>query len=298
MVSKLLSRAGGFQTLRRFRMLLSLVLVVVLVVPAIAPTRANAADQTTVGLSSNDKHGAFLVGPNGMTLYIFTFDKPGETSCYDKCADSWPPLLVDDATKLTAPTGVDGKLDAIKRTDGKMQVTYNGQALYYWIKDKAVGDTTGDAVGKVWWLARPQTLTLGKDDKLGQYLVGTNGMTLYQFTKDTPGQSTCIDKCADSWPPMLVGSAAEIPAASWGVPDALATTKRTDGKFQVTYNGWPLYYWGKDKKPGDVTGQNVGKVWFVLNPTTLWASKNDKLGDFLVGANKMTLYMFKKDTPG
>jgi predicted lipoprotein with Yx(FWY)xxD motif len=43
------------------------------------------------------------------------------------------------------------------------------------------------------------------------------------------------------------------------------TTKRTDGTTQVTYNGWPLYYFAKDKAPGDVTGQGVGSVWYVVS---------------------------------
>jgi predicted lipoprotein with Yx(FWY)xxD motif len=46
----------------------------------------------------------------------------------------------------------------------------------------------------------------------------------------------------------------------------LGTTKRTDGTTQVTYNGWPLYYWKNDSKPGDVTGENVQGVWFVITP--------------------------------
>ena len=47
----------------------------------------------------------------------------------------------------------------------------------------------------------------------------------------------------------------------------MGTTARTDGTTQVTYNGWPLYYWIKDQKPGDATGQDVGGVWYVLSPT-------------------------------
>ena len=45
----------------------------------------------------------------------------------------------------------------------------------------------------------------------------------------------------------------------------LGTTTRTDGTVQVTYNGWPLYYYVKDKAPGDVTGQDVGGVWYVVS---------------------------------
>jgi predicted lipoprotein with Yx(FWY)xxD motif len=57
------------------------------------------------------------------------------------------------------------------------------------------------------------------------------------------------------------------PVAGTGVNAAmLGTTKRTDGTMEVTYNGWPLYYWVNDKKPGDTTGENVQNVWFVITP--------------------------------
>ena len=57
------------------------------------------------------------------------------------------------------------------------------------------------------------------------------------------------------------------PQAGDGVDASLlGTTTRKDGTTQVTYNGWPLYYYVKDQKPGDVTGQDVGDVWYVLSP--------------------------------
>jgi len=61
----------------------------------------------------------------------------------------------------------------------------------------------------------------------------------------------------------LTDSDPSLPA---DLPGAIATTTRTDGSLQVTYNGMPLYYWASDQKPGDTTGQNVGGVWFVVNP--------------------------------
>ncbi|MGD0751228.1 MAG: hypothetical protein ABSA23_07450 [Anaerolineales bacterium] len=57
------------------------------------------------------------------------------------------------------------------------------------------------------------------------------------------------------------------PTAGTGVTASmLGTTKRTDGTTQVTYNGWPLYYWVNDKVAGDTTGENVQNVWFVITP--------------------------------
>src|SRR6266511_3657250 len=99
-------------------------------------------------------------------------------------------------------------------------------------------------------------VNLGQNDTLGSFLVDDKGMTLYLFTKDTPNTTVCYDKCATAWPPLLTTG---NPIAGEGV-DApkLGTTTRKDGTTQVTYNTWPLYYYEKDKEPGDVIGQDVG----------------------------------------
>lgn len=107
------------------------------------------------------------------------------------------------------------------------------------------------------------TVSLGKNDSLGSFLTDDKGMTLYLFTKDTPNTSNCYEKCATAWPPLLTTG---NPVADEGVDASLlGATTRTDGTVQVTYNGWPLYYYEKDKAPGDVTGQDVGGVWFVVS---------------------------------
>jgi predicted lipoprotein with Yx(FWY)xxD motif len=98
---------------------------------------------------------------------------------------------------------------------------------------------------------------------LAAHLVDDKGMTLYLFTKDSPGTSTCYDKCATAWPPLLTSGA---PQAGSGVDASkFGTTMRTDGSTQVTYNGWPLYYFAKDKQAGDTTGEGVGSVWFCIS---------------------------------
>ena len=107
---------------------------------------------------------------------------------------------------------------------------------------------------------------IGKNDKLGSFLVDDKGMTLYILTKDTPNTSTCYDKCAANWPPLLTTGGA--PTAGDGVDASkFGTTTRTDNTVQVTYNGWPLYYYSKDKAAGDTGGEGVGSVWFVISPT-------------------------------
>lgn len=100
---------------------------------------------------------------------------------------------------------------------------------------------------------------------LGSHLVDNQGMTLYLFTKDSPGSSTCYGKCAAAWPALLTNGA---PQAGSGVDSSkFGTTTRTDGTTQVTYNGWPVYYFAKDTKPGDTTGEGVGGVWFCISGT-------------------------------
>jgi len=99
------------------------------------------------------------------------------------------------------------------------------------------------------------------DTSLGSVLVDGKGMTLYMFTKDSANTSNCSGQCLVAWPP-LVGK----PTKGAGVDDSkLGSFQRADGSTQATYNGWPLYYWKGDAKPGDVSGQNVSGVWFVLD---------------------------------
>jgi predicted lipoprotein with Yx(FWY)xxD motif len=92
---------------------------------------------------------------------------------------------------------------------------------------------------------------------LGTVLTGPSGLTLYTHAGDGPTSSTCTGGCAAAWPPLTV-SAGEMPTVGAGVTGTFGTFTRPDGTTQVTYDGLPLYYWTKDTKPGDITGQGVG----------------------------------------
>ena len=109
------------------------------------------------------------------------------------------------------------------------------------------------------------TVNVGKNSKYSSFLVDGKGMTLYLFTKDSPGTSTCAGGCATSWPPLLTNGK---PVAGTGVDAAkFGTTTRADGTTQVTYNGWPLYYFAKDQQPGNTNGDGVGSVWYLITPS-------------------------------
>ena len=110
---------------------------------------------------------------------------------------------------------------------------------------------------------------------LSQYLVDDRGMSLYLFTRDTQGTdstapvATCTsDGCMGAWPPLWTAGdpvAMEQPEFRDGAnADMLGTLEWADGNVQVTYNGWPVYYYFKDLAPGDVTGQYG--PWFLLAP--------------------------------
>ncbi len=107
------------------------------------------------------------------------------------------------------------------------------------------------------------TLSTAEVD-LGTIVVDGEGMTVYQFDSDEQGSgsSTCEGQCADNWPAV---PGQEMPELD-GVTGEVATITGVDGEPQLTLNGWPLYYYVGDEAPGDVTGQGVGDVWWVLTP--------------------------------
>jgi predicted lipoprotein with Yx(FWY)xxD motif len=101
---------------------------------------------------------------------------------------------------------------------------------------------------------------------LGHILVDSKGITLYDFVKDKGTASACYGACAALWPPLTTKGK---PVAGRGVrASLLGTTKRKDGKLEVTYGGHPLYYFVTDRKPGQTTGQGVnqfGGPWWVIS---------------------------------
>ena len=99
----------------------------------------------------------------------------------------------------------------------------------------------------------------------GDIVVDGKGMSVYYFTKDVKdsGKSNCTGDCLVKWPPVI--AATDTPKVE-GVTGKVGTIDTPDGKKQVTVNGMPVYLWEKDKAPGDITGQGVGNVWYLVAP--------------------------------
>jgi predicted lipoprotein with Yx(FWY)xxD motif len=110
-----------------------------------------------IAVATNAKLGQILVDESGMTVYLFVADTGTASTCYTQCATIWPPVLTTGAPQVG--TGVQASLlGTTTRTDGKVEVTYAGHPLYYFFKDKAAGDATGQGIngfGGLWWVLSP-----------------------------------------------------------------------------------------------------------------------------------------------
>ena len=122
-----------------------------------SPATSPVATGSKIVVASNAKLGSILVDDKGMTVYLFVADTGKESTCYTSCAAIWPPVLTDGTPQ--AGTGADASLlGTTTRTDGKVEVTYAGHPLYYFIQDKAAGDAKGQGIngfGALWWVMSP-----------------------------------------------------------------------------------------------------------------------------------------------
>ncbi|MBS9403491.1 hypothetical protein KG088_07605 [Halomonas sp. TRM85114] len=122
-------------------------------------------------------------------------------------------------------------------------------------------------------------LEIREQSPYGRYLTDVDGMSLYLFEKDEPGSdySTCYQSCAIAWPPYITEQPPEAGEHVDG--DKLGTFEREDGSQQVTYDGWPLYYFSGDKAAGDALGQDVLHMdaeWYLLSPDGEMIEKGER----------------------
>jgi len=241
-----------------------------------------------IKIAENSTFGKIITDSNGMTLYFFSKDAKGTSLCTDGCLDNWPVFYEET---ITVDDGLDAAdFGSITRADGSMQTTYKGWPLYYFANDAKPGDTNGDKVLDIWYVAKPDyslmyvtAQLVGHDGKnyksdytVGDgntfYITDIEGRTLYSFKKDMSNKNnfTAEDFSNNGVWPIAEIAIDKIPsilnAADFGTIDVY-------GKTQLTYKGWPLYYFGQDAERGDNKGISYPApgVWPVVNTETTTA---------------------------
>ncbi len=247
----------------------------------------------TVVLAEDATLGKILTDANGKTLYYFSLDHDGQSvSCEDDCLDAWPIFYSEDLL-------VSGELSTqdfgvVTRSDGQQQTTYKGWPLYYFINDANAGDTNGEGVNDVWFVAKPDysimlvlAQLVGRDVSGNETLLNENyeagtghsfyftdaeGNTLYRFVNDLSSQNnyTQSDFSNNALWPLYGPSLGAIPSilnrSDFGVIDVF-------GRPQLTYKGWPLYTFGQDEGRGDNYGVGFPEpgIWPIVNQNTTTA---------------------------
>lgn len=239
----------------------------------------------SVRLATNGTFGKILTDSKGASLYFYSRDTKDNSVCLDGCLNIWPVFYSE---KITVDAGLElADFETIDRTDGSKQTTYKGWPLYYYAGDDTVGDTKGDAFNDLWYIAKPdyslmyvQSQLMGHDGKnyIDDYTEGDGdtfyitdifGRTLYIFINDTKDDNnfTNPDFSNDGVWPIAQIDLEMIPSIldvdDFGSIDVF-------GKTQITYRGWPLYYFGQDSARGDNKGVSFPApgVWPIANVDT------------------------------
>ncbi|MBN9296005.1 MAG: hypothetical protein J0I41_03290 [Filimonas sp.] len=233
-----------------------------------------------VQLKANATLGTILTDRDGKTLYYFANDAGGTNTCTGGCEAVWPVFNADNISTDSIDAGLDiNDFKAITTLSGKKQLSYKGHPLYYYAPaingvnvQEAAGATTGEAVGGVWFVAKPDyTIMLANAQLVGHdtknytsaYVEGTGktvyftdarGLTLYTFKNDKKDSNsfTKADFSNNGVWPVFEEQKIVVPSI---LDKTLFGTISVFTKKQMTYKGWPLYYFGQDNK---VQGANKG----------------------------------------
>ncbi len=263
----------------------------------------------------------YFVDAYGRTLYYFTKDS------YDKNTFTQPNFsrsslwAVYQDSLQAFPPGVNSSDFGTIDVYGKSQLTYKGWPLYEFGPDSLKrGSTKGVSFPSpgVWPVAQTSinsaaviaNIKITNNSKYGMILTDGNGRSLYSFAKDTT-TATCNGSCANIWPAFYTDTLTVGPGLD---KSDFGTITRSDSTKQITYKGWPLYYYSGDSAPGDVNGEGLFGLWFVAKPNyTIMLMNNQLVGgngidyngnyqpgtgsvQYFVDSYGRTLYYFTKDS--
>lgn len=281
-----------------------------------------------INLHDHGSLGTVLVDGDGVTLYYFARDVKGESQCSGGCLDRWPPFHAETPEPGAGLDATD--FATLTRSDGTKQTTYKGWPLYYYSPAadghaEAPGEAGGEGFNSVWFVAKPDySIRLAAEQLVGadgkqytgnytegagvtSYLADDHGRTLYLYTNDYKDRNTFTASDLGNngvWP--IFHDDLESIVSTYGATDFGTIT--VHGQEQLTYKGWPLYYFGQDAMRGDNKGVSVPSpgVWRVVNSSTTEAPEtptvaittDDVYGDILTDGDGHTLYFFLRDADG
>jgi predicted lipoprotein with Yx(FWY)xxD motif len=274
--------------------------VIILIVISYTSCRPGdvAPPRTDIHLDSNTTVGKHLVDKDGKTLYYFSNDVNGSSNCTGGCLTNWPVFYADSAST----TFTDGLLTAdfktITNATGAKQTTYKGWPLYYYAPSgvaEAAGLTTGEGVGSVWFVAKTNySITIANHQLTGanainylstylpgdgrtNYFCDEKGNTLYSFARDSAlkNKYTRADFSNNATWPIYETDNITVPST---IDKSLFVVITFNGKKQLTYKGWPIYYYGPDNLVRGINKgitipatQPAGAVWPVIKKDVLQA---------------------------
>ena len=223
-----------------------------------------------VELSEDSGYGKILTDAFGYTLYFFTKDADGSSMCTDGCLANWPIFYTES---MDFAEGLDANdFGSIDRGEGVMQTTYKGWPLYYFVNDVLPGQVLGEGVIGKWFVAKPDYTIMIVDDQLTgndgidymgdytpgseiiQYFTDDKGVTLYTWINDNYNKNNFTDPDFNKNPNWPIYEKEDIVVPSVLDPGDFEVID-VHGRIQLTYMGWPLYYFGQDMM---LRGENKG----------------------------------------
>ncbi len=213
----------------------------------------------SVSTAGVDNSVTVLTDEERMSLYVFNNDRTvtDGSACNGGCATNWPPLLADSSDEPS------GGFSLVTRDDGSSQWAYLGMPLYRWINDAAIGDTTGESVGGVWYVAQAAPFSKFETAAQGVVVTDSQWQTTYTLSAETPENLICSGACLAAWPPVLADEG-DIARGDYSI------FTNSDAQLQWAYKDKPVYLWSGDSEPGDTEGQGLahpsGSTWTVTAP--------------------------------
>lgn len=235
----------------------------------------------SVKLATNATLGSYLTDKDGNTLYYFANDPAGVGTCTGGCAAVWPPFFAgENFSAALLSSGLDFSDFGVAATaTGGKQTTYKGWPLYYYAPlvsgvntREASGEVKGEAVGGTWFVGKPDySVNLVNAQLVGHngksyksdltegtvktlYFTDDRGRSLYTFSRDSSQKNKFTNSTFSNngvWP-IYETDKIVVPST---LDKTLFSSTTVFGKKQLTYKGWPLYYFGQDSA---VRGNNKG----------------------------------------